>query len=126
MGFPDPEAPLRPELLLWDRMKLNLSTSELHCFLQISQPPNIVQKRSCIQNSQMDLSFQKNKTVVCISVTQFTSYNNSCDTVFKRPVAYAEAVETSMQKRVNHVTQGRGKFLAIAEISSKNASKRLF
>ena len=43
-------------------MNMNLSISEPHFVLQISQPTNIAQKRLCIQNLYMDLSFQKKKT----------------------------------------------------------------
>ena len=38
-----------------------VSVWESHLGLQISQPPNITQKRFCIQNLHMDLSFQKKK-----------------------------------------------------------------
>ena len=71
-------------------MNINLSTSEPPFVFQISQSSNIGQKWFCIQNLQMDFSFQEKKTV-CKSVKCFTSYSNSCDTgefmrFFKHPV----------------------------------------
>ena len=44
-------------------MNINLSISELHLVLQISQPPNIAQKWFCIQNLHIDISFQRKQTV---------------------------------------------------------------
>ena len=44
-------------------MNINLSISEPHFVLQISQPPNIAQKWFCIQNLHMDISLQKKQTV---------------------------------------------------------------
>ena len=71
-------------------MNINLSTSEPPFVFQISQSSNIGQKWFCIQNLQMDFSFQEKKTV-CKSVKWFTSYSNSRDTgefmrFFKHPV----------------------------------------
>ena len=45
-------------------MNINLSPSEPHFIFQISQPPNIGQKWFCIQNLQMDLSFQEEKRLM--------------------------------------------------------------
>ena len=45
-------------------MNINLSPSEPHFIFQISQPPNIGQKWFCIQNLQMDLSFQEKKRLM--------------------------------------------------------------
>ena len=58
---------------------MTLSSSESHFVFQISQPPNIGQKLFCIQNLQMDISFQEEKTVYKY-VTWFTNYSNSGDT----------------------------------------------
>ena len=44
-------------------INMNLSVSEPHFVLQISQPPNIAQKWFCIKNLHMDLSFQEIKTI---------------------------------------------------------------
>ena len=59
-------------------MNIDLSTSEPPFVFQISQSSNIGQKWVCIQNLQMDFSFQEKKTV-CNSVAWFTSYINICD-----------------------------------------------
>ena len=40
-------------------MNMNLSILEPHFVMQISEPPNIAEKRICIQNLDMGLSFQK-------------------------------------------------------------------
>ena len=45
-------------------MNINLSTSEPPFVFQISQSSNIGQKWFCIQNLQMDFSFQEKKRFV--------------------------------------------------------------
>ena len=55
------KATLRSQVTVQDSMNMNLSTSEPNFGFQISQPPNIGQKWVCIQNLQMDLSFQEKK-----------------------------------------------------------------
>ena len=59
LGYAD--ATMRPQVLQRDSMKMNWSNSEPYFVFQISQPPNIAEKCFCIQNLQMDLSFQEKK-----------------------------------------------------------------
>ena len=57
------EAALTQQALLLASMNLNMSASGPHSVFQISQPPDIAQKWFCIQNLEIDISFQKKQTV---------------------------------------------------------------
>ena len=67
-----------------------MSTSEPQFFSQISQPANIAQKRFCIQNLQMYLSFQEKKRFVNLlhglKVTAIFVILENSGVLFKHPV----------------------------------------
>ena len=55
---------LKAILVLWGPLQISMNIIlSISIVLQISQPPNIVQKWFCIQNLHMDISFQKKQTV---------------------------------------------------------------
>ena len=84
---------LKTTLRLWGSLQvnrnMNLSISKPGFGLQISQPPKIAQNWGCIQNSHMDLSFQKKQTVQN-SVYWFLRYwtNKHCNVSFETPCIF--------------------------------------